>query len=173
MSDFKISNAITKKSEGFFCNVPGDSGKMTYVGISRKNFPNWKGWKIVDKHLPLKNNQRIIDPILDELVDGFYIITFWNKIIGDHIDSQRIANLCYDWYVNAGTPAIKHLCLLIGLDANHINLDIVKKINAADEDDLFNKYKQSRIQFYEDLVKRKPALSKFLSGWLKRVDQFK
>ena len=173
MAQFEIANKITLKCEGYFVNDPKDPGGETYRGISKRNFPKWSGWTIIDKKLPLKTNQMIVNPILDQLIDSFYKTNFWDKLIGDHIDSQRIANLLYDWYVNAGSPAIKNLLRLIGGEANHISIDMLNKINAADENKLFSEYKQARIDFYVDLVKRKPPLNKFLSGWLTRTEQFK
>ena len=45
------------KHEGGYANVSGDLGGETYRGISRKNFPSWNGWEIVDEKKPLKYNQ--------------------------------------------------------------------------------------------------------------------
>ena len=36
--------------EGGYLNDSSDSGGRTYKGISENNFPNWKGWKIINKH---------------------------------------------------------------------------------------------------------------------------
>ena len=30
-------------------NVKNDRGKQTYAGISRRFWPNWDGWKLVDR----------------------------------------------------------------------------------------------------------------------------
>ena len=35
--------------EGGYLNDSSDSGGRTYKGISENNFPNWKGWKIINK----------------------------------------------------------------------------------------------------------------------------
>ena len=48
---FKAIDGFTRKWEGGFVNDPKDPGGMTMAGISRKTFPNWIGWKEVDKVL--------------------------------------------------------------------------------------------------------------------------
>ena len=48
MSDFNIAYAKTGHAEGGYANNPDDSGGETVQGISRNNFPKWRGWMIVD-----------------------------------------------------------------------------------------------------------------------------
>ena len=64
MADFLISFKKTNINEGGFVDDPSDSGGMTYAGVSRKWFPNWEGWKIVDAHKPLHRNQITIRKII-------------------------------------------------------------------------------------------------------------
>jgi len=70
------------RNEGGYSNVEGDTGGETYRGISRNNFPNWKGWAIVDRFKPLKDEQIISDDQLDILIHIFYNENFWatNKL---------------------------------------------------------------------------------------------
>lgn len=42
----------------------------SYLGIKRKEFPKWLGWKYIDK------NKIIEDPYLDDLVRNFYFIQY-------------------------------------------------------------------------------------------------
>jgi lysozyme family protein len=50
MADFKQAHSIVMNNEGGYANDPSDRGGETYKGISRNNFPNWKGWKLIDLH---------------------------------------------------------------------------------------------------------------------------
>jgi lysozyme family protein len=45
-------------------------------------------------------------------------------------------------------------------------------LNRMDPKAVYRRYKQGRIDYYEDLVARRPSQAKFLTGWLKRVNSF-
>ena len=67
---------ILKKSEGGYANLPADRGGETYAGITKKNFPTWAGWPIVNAAKP-KQNEIIVNAKLDKLVADFYLKNFW------------------------------------------------------------------------------------------------
>ena len=45
-------------------------------------------------------------------------------------------------------------------------------INHANPKTLFNSYKDARINFYLNLIDRKPELEVFKKGWLNRINSF-
>jgi len=100
MAKFLLAHKKTAVNEGGWNHVAGDLGGETYKGISRVNFPNWEGWKIIDKKKPIAHGT--IFPELEEMVHTFYVNTFWNKIRGDEITNQEIADSLYDSAVNYG-----------------------------------------------------------------------
>lgn len=102
MADFIIAYKRTGGNEGGYSDVANDLGGETYCGITRKNFPFWPGWKIVDKNKPLKRGQVIHDPVLEQHKLNFYKENFWNPVRGDEILAQEIANEVYDMGVNKG-----------------------------------------------------------------------
>lgn len=102
MADFLKAHHITEQTEGGYVNDPDDNGGETYAGISRKFFPTWGGWSIVDSHKPLKTNQKIKDNALTEKIHQFYKANFWDKIGGDAMTDQDLANQVYDMAVNSG-----------------------------------------------------------------------
>lgn len=102
MGNFALAYPKTKQKEGGWANVAGDSGLETYCGISRRWYPKWKGWAIVDKHKPLKHNQVINDAKLNKLVYDFYKAEFWDVINGDKIDDQPTVERLYDFGVTSG-----------------------------------------------------------------------
>jgi lysozyme family protein len=131
MANFDIAYKKTSGNEGGYANVSGDNGGETYCGISRKFWPNWAGWKIVDANKPLKHNQIIKNPTLESLVKGFYKKEFWDKIEGDKIDNQDVADTLYDFGVNAGTGvSIKQIQKVLGLPVTgKITEDLIEAIN--------------------------------------------
>ena len=96
---FAIAFANTMKNEGGYANDKSDKGGETYCGISRKNFPRWIGWPIIDKR-KLKHNEKL--PELDKLVQDFYRTNVWNKLRGDEIVDQQFAIMLFDMAVNMG-----------------------------------------------------------------------
>ncbi len=46
---FDIAVDQTLDHEGTWSNDPNDTGRETVFGVSRGNFSNWAGWKIVDQ----------------------------------------------------------------------------------------------------------------------------
>jgi len=109
MADFKTAFKITSGNEGGYCNVDGDSGGETYCGIARNSNPNWKGWAIVDQHKPLHFRQILSISELESLVESFYKENYWNKVNGDSIPIQDLANQVYDMAVNSGVSQAKKL----------------------------------------------------------------
>lgn len=121
MADYKTAIKRILQHEGGYVNDPTDSGGETYKGISRKNWPKWTGWAFVDqaktKGWPLGNEKfdndvksHILSKIsgLNDSVIAFYKREFWDKIGGDMIASQTIANNLVDAAVNEGIrPAVK------------------------------------------------------------------
>lgn len=131
MAKFEIAYKKTNKNEGGYSNVSTDTGGETYAGISRKFWPNWAGWKIVDAHKPLKRNQKINDPQLEVLKKAFYKKEFWDKVEGDPIEDQPIADTLYDFAVNANfPPSIKNIQNALGIPATgKITAGLIDAIN--------------------------------------------
>lgn len=169
----------TLETEGYYVNDPKDSGGETYCGIARNSNPNWKGWKIVDAHKPLKWNQKIQDSELERLVIEIYDSKYYQPIKADRIDSDMIRTHLYDMGVNAGTGAAVKLLqkainkvygVTIATDGAIGNITLTYTNNKAKLNELVNEFINQRRIYYQDLVKRKPTNQKFLKGWLNRVD---
>ena len=48
----------------------------------------------------------------------------------------------------------------------------MKALKALDQKEVYRRYKQGRIDYYQDLVAKRPSLAKFLKGWFNRVNSF-
>lgn len=114
MANFKTAYLLTMKHEGGYANNAIDKGGETYKGISRKNWPGWVGWKIIDQ---IKAQSRatgqalaaFINTVgganasLQSLVLDFFKVNFWDINKLDAVQNQLIANEVFDTGVNAGT----------------------------------------------------------------------
>lgn len=65
--------------EIYYKNIVENSDRLyyNYLGINRKEYPKWEGWKIITKY---KDNgvdvKEIHDPRLDVLVKNFYYLKY-------------------------------------------------------------------------------------------------
>ena len=51
MADFNQAFDITMGHEGGYANNKLDTGGETYRGVSRNNWPDWEGWRLIDRLL--------------------------------------------------------------------------------------------------------------------------
>lgn len=183
--DSRADKFITSvlKYEGGYTADQDDSanagGYETYRGISRKNFPSWEGWKIVDQHKPLKTNQIISSTSLENMVKDFYYKNFYLKMSIQKINNTLLAAHTMDHGVNAGIKnGIKILQKAINKVTNAgITVDgiignaTLGYANGGSADAIAKEIGNQRKNYYRNLVNSKPSYSKFLNGWLKRVDK--
>ena len=124
---------ILSKKVGYVCDKD-DTGGETIGGVARNSWSKWAGWAIVDvaKKQPdfpmnLVGNMQLYDLLLD-----FYKTNFWDKIGGDQIASQTIANNLVDSAVNEGIkPAVKRAQGIVLLaQTGIVTPELVEKLNS-------------------------------------------
>ena len=166
------------KCEGYWVCDKDDAGGETYRGISRKAHPNWEGWEIVDAHKPLKKNQKIDSPELEESIIEFYDEKYYRPSKAHLINNNVIAAHVFDHSVNAGIKAgAKILQKAInavthkGIDVDGVigNVTLSFANNAAYSDRIAKEIASQRNAFYTNIVEKNKTQAKFLNGWLNRV----
>lgn len=165
------------KHESGYSKVSNDRGGETYRGISRKYFPKWHGWKIVDQNKPLKYGQIINNSELENDILEFYYDNFYQPMKIDRIENILISGhlLCHG--VNAGIKtSVKLLQKAINIACNiQISVDgiigntTLKYVNSDKQHDIAKAFIEQRNQYYRNLVSKNPSQRKFLNGWLNRV----
>jgi len=153
-------------NEGGFklTNITGDPGRQTYAGISRRYHPNWAGWLYIDVG-------DLGNPALPGLVKEFYEETFWDRINGDVIWDQTMAESVYDFAVNAGPViAIKLAQKVLGVAADGIVGPVTSSaINLADAESFSERYALAKMAWYAAICRKNRGQKKFLLGWINRV----
>lgn len=171
MANFDISIPKVLAWEGGYVNHPADPGGETNRGITDKLDGK------VDHLVDLDGDGHgdvDIKHLTEEQARKVYKRVFWDRIKGDEIHSQAIADILFDGFVNQGVSAIRIIQNLVFVPADgNIGPATLKAINEADERTLYNDYKSERENYYLNLVKRKPELNVFLKGWLNRIRSFK
>lgn len=110
MIDMNFDKAVTLvlSFEGVYSNDPDDPGGETVYGISRRNWPQWPGWPLVDAIK--KQNPQIVGAVLKVnagilgMVKQFYYEHFWLVVRAPEVD-PRIGLELFDTAVNQGTKA--------------------------------------------------------------------
>ncbi len=178
MANFSAAYRIARKNEGGYVNDPADKGGETYKGVARNFNPSWPGWLIIDEYKrlkgPIKKNTIIANTKLDLLVEGLFKKNYWDRMQGDTINSQKVADIFFDMFINSGKAArvmqasLNTLGKNIPLD-NTIGTKTILAINATPSDTLHDEFKKQRIAYY----KSQAGVSfddKFLKGLLVRVN---
>lgn len=145
-----------KKASGYV-NDPVDPGGETKYGVAKNSNPDlditnldWEGAKAV------------------------YFNRYWLPGKCDKL-AGRVAVLHFDGCVNHGVgKASKFLQSAAGVTADGaIGPATLQAVGQIDEIDLCNAICDSRAQFYNDIVARKPEQSKYLKGWLRRIEEMR
>lgn len=173
MADFKAFLPIVLKFEGGFSDDPVDPGGATNKGITLKTFSTCAA-KILNLEPTLQN----LKTLTDDQAGAIYRALYWNAVHGDDIALQQLANILCDFYVNAGSNATKLLQSVMHDMGADLKIDGVigpasmRALSGLDQIEVYQRYKAGRIAYYQKLAQQQPALSKFLKGWLNRVNSF-
>jgi lysozyme family protein len=170
VAKFELFLPILLKHEGGYVNHPDDPGGETNMGITMATF------KQASKKLlglePTSENLKALDA---QQAGVIYRRLYWDRIKGDELTLQELANLLCDFYVNAGSHAIKTLQYVLrsmgsGIAADgHMGTETMRALQSYDPVTVYRALKARRIQYYKDKGVAKPM---FLAGWLNRVNSF-
>jgi len=103
---FKNAYNQTMGHEGGYVNDPVDPGGETYKGVSRRNWPDWGGWRIIDAYKPFSDPSHLYhDDQLDKFTRDFYKFHFWDRPNYCGVDKiwEKLAEKLFDTGVNVGT----------------------------------------------------------------------
>ncbi len=173
MANFNAFFSTLLGFEGGFVDDPDDPGGATNKGITMKTFSGCaRGVLGIE---PALDN---LKALTDEQAGKIYKALYWDKVRGDDITLQELANIVFDFYVNAGGHATKLLQSVMNEAGAHIVVDggigpaTIQALQDLDQRDVYRHYKQGRIDYYRGLAASQPSLAKFLNGWLNRVNAF-
>lgn len=170
MAKFEIAIPHTLVWEGGYVFHPADPGGETNMGITDRLDGKIDGMVDLDGD---GYGDVDIKGLTEDEAKQVYRRRFWDRMQGDKIESQLIANILFDGFVNCGFNGIRIMQRLLHLkDDGIVGPKTLAAINGADELLLYNRYKIERIKYYQDLAERKPALRVFLKGWMNRIQSF-
>ncbi len=163
------SNALHKNK--------GENG-LTFMGIYQVAHPNWTGWARVEKELCIANDDiklasrnLLAKTNIKDLVEDFYKKHYWNRAKLDEIDSSKKCDEIFVFGVNVGMrTAIRKTQKLVGAVADGIiGSQTIKAINEFHEGKFDMMFDDIEIQYYADIIERKPSFARFRNGWENRA----
>lgn len=170
MAKFDIAIPHVLAWEGGYVFHPADPGGETNRGITDRLDGKVDGMVDLDGD---GYGDVDIKTLTEDQAKQVYKRRFWDRMQGDKIESQLIANILFDGFVNCGFNGIRIMQRLLHLkDDGIVGPKTLAAINGADEILLYNRYKLERINYYQDLAEKKPSLKVFLKGWLNRINSF-
>lgn len=173
MRDFNDYFQVILEHEGGFSDHSADPGGATKYGISivfLKNLSLEEGDIDQDGDIDRDDIKALTVEDSKELYHKF----FWSPLHLEGLDSEELQLHLFDHGVNAGTKtAVKLLQRILGLsDDGVIGSKTIKAANSFEED-LLEKYKEARRNYYDRIIASNLRLSVFRKGWFRRVDTTK
>lgn len=184
MANFLDAYKKLNIAEGGYSNKKSDRGGETFAGISRKWYPGWEGWPIVDA-LKVGGIKKINeDRELADLAEKFYLDEYWGPLQCHKIADQTTAYELFEMAVNLGAKVTVRK-LQQGLNVLNRCASLYKEI---DEDGEMGPQTLKAVNFwitkpqalirtlnglqfahYFELCKKDPSQEVNFGGWLTRT----
>ena len=157
MADFSLAIVKTLAREGGakFTDDADDKGGATKYGISQSAYPQ----------LDIRN-------LTEHQARDIYKRDYWDRLCGDEIDSQVIAEILFDTCVNMGVRTGSRLVqIALGIEPvdGIIGPESLRVINSADEHTLVANFTLAKVARYAHICNQDRTQTKYLLGWINRA----
>lgn len=157
MADFTKAFNLMIAHEGGYVYDPDDPGGETKFGITKRSYPN----------IDIKN-------LTIEHASSIYKTDFWDKINGDMIASQQMANSIFDFAVNAGIEISSKLAQkVVGIPEaeqdGKLGKNSIAKLNIFFPEHFQAAFTVEKIRRYISICKKRPESKKYFFGWIDRA----
>jgi len=153
--DTAIVKTLAREGGSRYTEIAGDNGGATKYGISKNSYPN----------VDIKN-------LTESQARDIYRRDYWNRVRGDEITSQAIAENLFDTAVNMGVRTASRLCqsaIGIGSADGVIGPKSLAMLNKYDEKSFIALYTLAKVGRYAYICNADRSQSKFLLGWINRA----
>lgn len=179
MANFDTAYLPTAKSEGGYSDAKNDTGGETVFGLTRRDWPNWSGWNIVDDIKEQHGMPTAITIInahagLKDSVKQLFKANYWKPIQGDLINDQQIANQAFDTAINMGVgTASKFLQQCAGVTVDlHVGPKTIAAVNAIESRRFYSCFLAKRKEKYDNIIAANPTQAKFKNSWYSRLKPY-
>jgi lysozyme family protein len=168
MADFQqaITFVLKHEDSGLTGKVTCDSGGVTRYGIAQRAHP-----EVAVAELTLAQAEEI------------YRTDYWQKILGEQIEDDKVAAKLLDMAVNMGLHqavvlcqrAVNFICrhesdFMPVIEDGRVGAKTVEAINGCDPQILMKALRSFCAEFYRHVAAVRPDEEKYLKGWLARAN---
>lgn len=166
MANIKLLIPKILKWEGGFSNDPNDAGGATMKGVTIATFRHYYGSSRTVAELKA---------ITDSQWSNIFKKGYWDKVLGDSILSQSVANLLCDWVWMSGvTTPVKNIQRIVGVkDDGQFGPKTLAAVNGMNARNLFDRLMDKRVLYYDCIIQLWPSNAKFKKGWMNRLNDYK
>lgn len=150
-----IVKTLAKEGGAKFTDVPNDKGGATKYGISQAAYPK----------VDIRN-------LTEQQARDIYKRDYWDRVRGDDLTSQMIAENLFDTAVNMGVRTASRLAqIMLNIQPADgiIGSGSLGVINQQNEKDFLVQFTLVKIGYYANLCNKDRTQSKFLLGWINRA----
>jgi len=165
MAQLKKSLTNTLRWEGGWLDDPDDTGGKTWKGVTLVTYKSY----CRKKGLPVPTAEDLKKLTESDIMDIARTL-FWNKIRGDEIRNQSMADLLFDFVWMSGTGYIRNIQRTLGVTSDGIFGKIsLTELNKKTSQDLFNRLVEQRRAYLANCS----GAWKYLKGWIRRLESFR
>ncbi len=143
------------------------------MGIARSRNPKWTGWTTIDLLKTKSKFPKTLDDHAEvqQQVKALYEANYWDKVKGDDIHDQDIAESIFDFAVNAGLRTRSKLAqMAVGAKADGvIGAKTLEKINAEETRTFLAVFALAKIGRYVSICEKRSTSRKYFFGWVRRT----
>ena len=174
MANFTPIFESTEGWEGGYQNYASDNANYTSSG-NRVGTNRGISAIAYEQYLGYEPTVADMKAITRERAKAVYIKLFWNKIRGNELKNQDVADIIFATYI--GNPArsniiVKTSLAKLGKDVTvktPYSDEVVKAINKTNPEKLFYTIKEEKRLFLESLRYSYPQ---FIGGWMRKLESF-
>lgn len=162
MADFNAAIVKTLAREGWdkYTETPDDAGGATKYGISKRSYP----------HLDIRN-------VTEQQARDIYKHDYWERVCGDTIKSQPLAENLFDTAVNMGPVTAIKLAQYTLNEIMTAQLEVdgvlgdksLGVLSVCAVSTFMLAYTLAKVARYTHICNKDKTQSKFLLGWLNRA----
>lgn len=173
MANFQTYLPLLHKVEGGYQKLSNDPGNYnslnqlvgTNFGIAAPTYELWL------KRPPTEQDMRFMKK---DTAITIFKLWYWDKLKGDNIKNQSVAELIIDHGINAGVGRAAKLIQSVLNNSFNYKLSIdgvtgnqtLTALNAVNQEVFHKAFKQARINYYASLG------SSFYNAWINRLKKF-
>lgn len=158
--DEAITKTLAKEGGSRYTEIANDKGGATKYGISQRAYP----------HIDIRN-------LTEQQARDIYKRDYWDRVCGDRIQSQAVAENLFDTAVNMGPVTAAKLAqstlneiLIDGLIVDGVIGSCTIDALSRCEDNVFlAAYTLAKVARYAHICNKDKSQSKFLLGWINRA----